>query len=119
MRAAPFLLDQARRRIVLAAIRETCTVRGWWRPAAHIRSTHVHAIVATEDEPERVLIDLKSYASRALVKSGLETSDRPKWAKHGSTRWLWEEDELHRAIDYVLNGQGADMEVHRCLEPWK
>ena len=119
MKGEPLLLDQSRRKVVLAAIQETCKVRGWWLPAAHIRTTHIHAIVATEDKPERVLIDLKSYASRGLVKAGLETSARSKWAKHGSTRYLWEEDELHRAIDYVLNGQGLDMEVHRGPEPWK
>jgi REP element-mobilizing transposase RayT len=119
MRAEPFHLDQPRRDVVLAAIQETCIVRGWWLPAAHIRSTHIHAIVATKDKPERVPIDLKSYASRGLVKAGLETSARPKWARHGSTRWLWEEDELYRAIDYVLNGQGPDMQVHQGPEPWK
>ena len=96
MTASPFHLDRARRKVVSAAIQETCAIRGWWLSAAHIRSTHVHVVIATEDKPERVLIDIKSHASRALVKSGLETSDRPKWSEHGSTRWLWEEDEVHR-----------------------
>ena len=74
--------------------------------------------VATEERPERVLVDLKSYSSRSLTKAGLESSARPKWARHGSTRWLWEEENVREAIDYVLNGQGNDMEVHRGPQPW-
>ncbi len=56
---------------------------------------------------------LKSCASRSLADAGLESRDRPKWAVHGSTRWIWEEAELVRAIEYVLDGQGNDMEVYR------
>lgn len=118
MKYAPLRLDQARRNAVLASMRETCAVRGWWLSAAHARSTHVHVVVATSAKPERVLVDLKSYASRGLVKSGLETSSRPKWAKHGSTRWLWEQENVRAAIAYVLNGQGDDMAVYCGPAPW-
>ena len=111
-------LDEVRRMVVLAAIRETCALLGWWLSAVHIRSTHVHVVVATEERPERVLVDLKSYSSRGLAKAGLESSARPKWARHGSTRWLWEGENVRAAIDYVLNGQGNDMEVHRGPKPW-
>jgi len=29
-------------------------------------------------------------------------------ATHGSTPYLWTDDELRRAIDYVINGQGDE-----------
>jgi REP element-mobilizing transposase RayT len=104
--------------VVLDSIRQSCQFRGWWLSAAHVRSTHVHAVVATEEKPERVMGEFKAYASRALVRVGLETSARPKWATHGSTRWLWIEEDVRAAIDYVLNGQGENMEVYQGPEPW-
>ena len=111
-------MDRARRRVVLLSIRKSCEYRGWWLTAAHVRSTHVHVVIATEEKPERVMGELKAYASRALTTSGLEKSSRPKWTTHGSTRWLWEEENVRAAMDYVLDGQGENMEVYRGTEPW-
>src|SRR5689334_1525085 len=64
----PFELDAEGREIVLLAIREHCRFRGWELIAAHVRSNHVHVVVGCEDEvkPERVMNELKAYASRAL-----------------------------------------------------
>ena len=56
--------------------------------------------------------------AQGLVQAGFEVSSRPKWTTHGSTRWLWKEENVRSAIDYVLNGQGEDMEVYRGPEPW-
>jgi REP element-mobilizing transposase RayT len=118
MKASIFRMDEARRKVVLLSIRKSCEYRGWRLTAAHVRSTHVHVVVATEEKPERVMGELNAYASRALVRAGFETSSRPKWTTHGSTRWLGEEENGRAAVDYVLNGQGKDMEVHRGPEPW-
>jgi hypothetical protein len=41
----PYVLDQMRRAVVLAAIQRHCVLRGWNLLAAHVRSNHVHAIV--------------------------------------------------------------------------
>ena len=112
MKAVTLTLDQGRRRTVLTSIRESCEYRGWKLYAAHIRSTHVHIVVAALTEPENVMGILKARASRSLADAGLEPRNRPKWTAHGSTRWLWEESELQRAIAYVLDGQGKDMETY-------
>ncbi len=113
MKASTLRLDRVRRREVLASIRESCEYRGWTLLAAHVRSTHVHLVVASAAEPEKMMGILKSYASRRLAKAGLEPRARPKWAVHGSTRWLWEETDVVGAVDYVLDGQGRAMEVYR------
>jgi len=48
----------------------------------------------------------KAYATRKLRETGLMNPDVKPWARHGSTPYLWTEEEVHRAIEYVDNGQG-------------
>src|SRR5437870_1126073 len=64
MKQAPYLLDSERRRTVLEALRQHCAHRDWKLQAAHVRSTHVHFVVAAEEIPERILNQVKAYASR-------------------------------------------------------
>ena len=40
-----------------------------------------------------------------------EQACRKRWTRHGSTRYLWNEEQLHRAIEYVLYQQGPAMAV--------
>ncbi len=53
----------------------------------------------------------KAYASRCLNQAGLDKSDCKRWARHGSTRYLWKTENLARAIDYVVREQGEPMAV--------
>jgi REP element-mobilizing transposase RayT len=101
-------MDEVRRESVLAAIREVCRVRGWNLLAAHVRMTHVHAVVDADVEPEKVMNDFKAYASRRLNR--LEPRVR-RWARHGSTRYLWDREQVSAAIRYVIGGQGEVMAV--------
>jgi hypothetical protein len=68
----------------------------------------VHAIVEAEALPERIMTEFKSYASRELNRMG-EAPDRKRWARHGSTRWLWSEEDVRHALQYVIEGQGEPM----------
>ena len=81
------------------------------RLAAQARTNHVHIVVEAEDRPERVMNDLKSYASRCLNRRGLDEPARKRWARHGSTRWLWKPENVSAAIRYVVDGQGDPMAV--------
>ena len=116
MRQNPYNLDQPRRVAVLEAIREVCVYRGWTPLAVHVRSTHVHAVVEAEAMPERILIDFKAYASRQLNRIALDGSNRNRWARHGSTRWLWESKDVFAAIQYVIHEQGPPMSVFESQE---
>jgi putative DNA methylase len=107
----PYGLDASRRKVVLDAVRQDCSFRGWGLRAVHVRSNHVHVVVSAPLPPERVLNDLKSYASRRLNEAGLDSVDRKRWTRHGSTRYLWKEADVGRAIQYVVEGQGEPMEV--------
>ncbi len=106
MRQPAYELDRSRREIVLSSILEVCRFRGWKLWAAHVRTNHVHVVITARQLPERVMTDLKAYASRRLRESTGESADRDRWTQHGSTRWINDEEGLIHAIEYVLNGQG-------------
>jgi REP element-mobilizing transposase RayT len=105
----PYVLDQARRAIVLAAIQKHCAYRGWNLLAAHVRSNHVHTIVEAETLPERIMSEFKSYASRELNRVTSDGPERKRWARHGSTRWLWKDEDVRHALQYVIDEQGEPM----------
>jgi REP element-mobilizing transposase RayT len=105
----PYTLDQSARNVALAALRQHCSHRGWSLLAAHVRSNHVHAIVEAEIPPERIMNELKAYASRELNRVGNDGPDRRRWARHGSTRWLWKDEEVMHALRYVIEEQGEPM----------
>jgi len=111
MKERPYELDPARRAIVLETIRRVCSHRGWTLLAAHVRSNHVHLVVVAEDNPEKILNKLKAYASRALNQSGLDNAVKNRWARHGSTRYLWNPDHVGAAIQYIVREQGEPMGV--------
>jgi REP element-mobilizing transposase RayT len=112
MSQEPYALDSARREVVLGAIMEVCTFRSWTLLASHVRTNHVHAVVWAPCKPEPILTAFKSYSSRALNRRGLDAADRQRWARHGSTRYLWNADSVRAAIDYVVRGQGEPMAVY-------
>jgi REP element-mobilizing transposase RayT len=107
----PYGMDRSRRETVLAAMLQRCIDRQWRLLAAHVRSNHVHIVVQGDARPERIMNDLKSYASRCLNALGLDEPHRKRWARHGSTRWLWNPQNVSAAIRYVVDEQGEPMAV--------
>ena len=117
MDQAPYHLDQVRRDALLEAIQEVCAHRGWSLLAAHVQSSHVHTVVEAEVPPERVMSDFKAYGSRRLNQMRLDEANRKRWARHGSTRWLWKPQHVSAAIQYVVAEQGDAMSVFESHEP--
>jgi REP element-mobilizing transposase RayT len=109
MLQAPYLLDAHRRSIVLSSIQQVCTHRNWTLLAAHVRTTHVHVVISSEENPEHVMTALKSYGSHTL--NTLESSNQKRWARHGSTRYLWTNESILAAINYVMREQGDPLAV--------
>ena len=112
MEQLPCFLDRDRRVTVLDALREVCLHRGLRSWAAQVRTNHVHVVVDADVRPEKVMNAFKSYASRGLNRLGIDGPDRRRWARHGSTRWLWKDADVQEAIRYVVTGQGEPMEVY-------
>jgi REP element-mobilizing transposase RayT len=111
LREPPYLLNEARRAVVLDTIREVARHRRWQVHAAHVRTTHVHVVVTAEAKPEKVMSDFKAYASRRLKERLGESADGKRWTQHGSTRYLWTEESVAAAMEYTLNGQGESLAV--------
>lgn len=63
MEQPPYALDQVRRIVVRDAIVNVCRHRGWELHAVHVRSNHLHVVVAAQAAPEKVMNDFKAYAS--------------------------------------------------------
>ena len=110
MTQPPHALDEPRRRVILEAVRGVASHRGWTLHAAHVRALHIHLVVSGEAAPERMMNDFKAYASRALNQAGFEDSNRKRWTRHGSTRYVNDARYLHAAVNYVLNNQGEPMQ---------
>ena len=102
------LLNPAQRKIVELAIQEVCEHRRYLLYALNVRTNHVHSVVYAPCKPEHVMDSFKSYATRKLREVGLLGAGIRPWARHGSTRYLWTEEEVRRAIDYVKYGQGDE-----------
>ena len=64
--------------------------------------------VGASCKPEHVMDSFKAYATRKLREADLLCQGVKLWARHGSTPYLWTEEEVQRAIDYVVNGQGDE-----------
>ena len=79
-------------------------------------ANHVHTVVEAEAEPERVMNDFKIYASRRLTRMSLDEPNRKRWARHGSTRWLWKPQHVSAAIQYVVVEQGDAMSAFESDE---
>jgi REP element-mobilizing transposase RayT len=111
MSETPYILDESRRDIVLETIIEVCSYRQWVLLAAHVRSNHVHCVIHGILQPEQIMNTIKSYASRNLNNANLDGERVNRWARHGSTRYLWKEAEVEATIQYVVHEQGLPMAV--------
>ena len=108
MQGEPLILGGRERAAVETAIRETCRIRRWSLLAVNVRTNHAHTVITANRIPELVLNALKANATRQLRAEGLWSHAFSPWADKGSSRLLWTERSVARAVDYVLNRQGGD-----------
>ncbi len=57
-------------------------------------------------KPEKIVNDLKAYATRRLRSEGQIGADKKVWARSASTKYLWKPAFVEAAIEYVLYSQG-------------
>jgi REP element-mobilizing transposase RayT len=109
LKQAPFEINSSQRTIALKAIVDVCTHKRWLLHAVHIRSNHVHIVIDADVAPELAMTAFKAYASRALNAAYPVHRERIRWARHGSTRYLWSRESIDNAVAYVLDKQGDRM----------
>lgn len=109
LKSQPFLLNAAARKHVEDAIREVCKYRGWTLIAIHVRTNHIHVVVLASAASTKMLNDIKAYSTRRLRESGEWKHSHSPWVDKGSRRFLWTEEHVAQASDYVVNGQGGPL----------
>lgn len=109
MKHSTILLDSPLRKVIDRTIREVITYRGWELFALAVRTNHVHIVVGTDGKPEKAMNDFKAWSTRRLREASLILHDTRLWAQHGSTRYLWNDEEIAAACRYVAEGQGVDI----------
>jgi len=109
MKSGPFLLDGRMRRIVRLAIEDVCSFRAYLLQGLNVRTNHVHSVVTAETNPDSMATTFKANATRTLRENGLLHPDQKVWSRGASTRYLWKQEHVDKAIDYVINGQGDDL----------
>lgn len=109
MKHEPVELSAKRRNAVEDGIKETCDIRGWALQAINVRTNHIHTVVTANQKAELVLNAFKANATSKMIASNAWQRGIKPWSRHGSTRYLWTEKSLERAIDYVINGQGDEL----------
>ncbi|NNE66208.1 MAG: hypothetical protein HKN33_06545 [Pyrinomonadaceae bacterium] len=111
LKSSPVKLNRLRRKAVNDAVTETCILRKWHLIAKAARTNHVHVVVNIGDKsPGAALNALKAYATRKMRELGLWNRKHSPWAARGSKKRLWTEEDVDNAVDYVLNGQGPDLD---------
>ena len=109
LKSEPYFLGAAERQIVESAVREVCLIRGYALYAINVRTEHAHIVTGNSGKPERMMDSFKAYSTKALRNAGLIGEGFKPWSRHGSTRYLWTDEHIAKAVDYVVNGQGGEL----------
>ncbi|MEN0111088.1 MAG: hypothetical protein AAF805_10225 [Planctomycetota bacterium] len=107
LKGQPVRLSADQAAVVLRQFIETAEHRSWRLVGAAVMANHFHVVVGTRgsEDGRKTLVDLKSYATRALNRSFGHCAEGRWWTRHGSHRRLFDERALAAATNYVLNRQ--------------
>ncbi len=103
--APPVELSPEERALVNAAIVGVCVHNTWTLHALNVRTNHVHVVVATDGAPDRAMNAFKSWSTRKVRETFANRRESRLWTRHGSTRWLWDRNDLDGAVVYVRDRQ--------------
>jgi REP element-mobilizing transposase RayT len=103
MKGPPIRLDRAQAGAIVPQFQETATFRGWLLLAAAVMANHVHLVVGVpgDPDPEKLLHDFKSYASRLLDRTWGKPDNGTWWTESGSKRKLSDRQAVVDAVEYV------------------
>ena len=110
LKTEPFVMNEQTREIVLQTIISTSQMYSWDLHALHVRTNHVHLLITTNESVEKVLTKFKITCSEQL--NYIEQKKLPRWARHGSTRYIFKEQNFYNALNYVIHEQGKKMAIY-------
>ena len=106
MGGPPFVLSADGRAIAERTMREHCAIKQWPLHAINVRTNHAHLVVNCGGfDPDMAISQFKSWATRNLRAAGLAGVNQDVWARRGSTRYLWTDEDIEEACWYVRFGQ--------------
>jgi len=105
LKQPPVTFTISQRKSVDQTIHEVCAHNKWILHAVNPRTQHVHAVITALKSPESVMNSLKSWCTRKMRENRLWNNEHSPWSRHGSTRYLWNEKDIHDAGVYVLYRQ--------------
>lgn len=103
LKQPPVTLTDAQRKSIKVTIQEVIKHNNW---KLHALTEHIHIVLTAPKPPDPIMNSLKSWCTRRMRENGLWTSELTPWSYHGSTRYLWNERDIHDACHYVLYEQG-------------
>jgi REP element-mobilizing transposase RayT len=105
MENPPVRLTRPQRDSVAQTLERVASVRGWVIHGQNVRTNHVHLVISAPEPPTLVMNSLKSWATRDLRAAALVGPHDAVWARHGSTRYLWDESAVSNVWTYIVYGQ--------------
>ncbi len=107
-----FVMNASQCQTVLQSIIDTCRCSQWHLYAAHVRSNHMHVVLKSEKEPEKIAVSLKAYATRYLKKEYPQLKRESFWSRGASTGYIYQSDNVFRAMQYTIEEQGREMALY-------
>jgi REP element-mobilizing transposase RayT len=107
MKGPPIYLTLSQADTALAQFLETADHRGWTMLAASIMANHYHLVIQAADEwtADRILADLKAYATRSLNREHGKPPSKTWWTGKGSKRRLKDDGAIADGVNCVLDKQ--------------
>ncbi len=105
LKSKPIYLVEDQAKAMAEQFLETAQYRGWKLLAFAIMRNHVHLVVGVngDPEPEDIMRDFKSYASRRLNRTWSKPESGTWWTESASVRKLRNEKAIYAAVEYVRN----------------
>jgi len=103
MRFPPVFLTAEQRRHAEAVIPEICTRGGWTHHVSAAGPDHVHVVLTTDRDGQKVRHWLKRWLGESLSARWRLIVGQSWWAEGGSVKRIWENRYFREAVEYVRN----------------
>jgi len=118
LKGPPIWFSTRHAETVLNQLLKTAEHRHWLPLAIAVMNSHIHVVVRVlgDPDPEDLLRDFKSYASRELNKSFGRPKSKTWWTESGSKRKLPTPEAVIGGVRYVRNQDNPLVSWGRPLE---